>query len=72
MNEWLSSKILKNFDNVTWNEAIVNLHNPKKDQNEKKYINRLIFDEILSTFLINSNIKKNFKKEKKITKKNKF
>ena len=69
MNEWLSSKILKNFDNVTWNEAIVNLHNPKKDQNEKKYINRLIFDEILSTFLINSNIKKNFKRKKKLPKK---
>jgi len=72
MNEWLSSKILKNFDNVTWNEAIVNLHNPKKDQNEKKYINRLIFDEILSTFLINSNIKKNFKRKKKLPKKINF
>ena len=29
MNEWLSSNILKKFDNVSWNEAIINLHNPK-------------------------------------------
>ena len=72
MNEWLSSKILKNFDNITWNEAIANLHNPKTDKNEKKYINRLIFDEILSTFLINSNIKKNFKRKKKLPKKINF
>ena len=69
MNEWLSSNVLKNLDNITWNEAIVNLHNPKRDISDKKYINRLIFDEILSTFLINSNIKKKFKRKKKFPKK---
>ena len=67
VDEWLSSNILKNFDNVSWNDAIINLHNPKKENVNKKYINRLVFDEILSTFLINSNIRKNFKKKKKIT-----
>ncbi|MDA9717818.1 ATP-dependent DNA helicase RecG, partial [Candidatus Pelagibacter sp.] len=56
LNEWLSSDILKKFDNVSWNEAILNLHKPKKNEDKKKYINRLIFDEILSTFLINSNL----------------
>ena len=49
--------------------TIVNLHNPKRDISDKKYINRLIFDEILSTFLINSNIKKKFKRKKKFPKK---
>ena len=70
MDEWLSNRILKHFDNISWNEAVNNLHNPK-NVHKKKYINRLIFDEILSTFLINSNIKKNFKRRKK-SQKNKF
>ncbi len=69
INEWLSNDILKKFDNIGWNEAVTNLHNPKKKFEEKKYINRLIFDEILSTFLINSNIRKNFKRKKKLPKK---
>ena len=68
MNEWLNPEVLKKFDNISWNEAILNLHNPKKEVKEKKYINRLIFDEILSTFLINSKIRKAVKKIKKIKK----
>ena len=69
LDEWLSAEVLNNLDNISWNEAIENLHKPKKKLDEKKYINRLIFDEILSTFLINSNIRKNFKKKVKIQKK---
>ena len=69
MNEWLSNDILKKFNNISWNDAIINLHNPKGNIKNKNYINRLIFDEILSTFLINSNIKKNFKRKKKFPKK---
>ena len=69
LDEWLSANILKYFDNVSWNDAVINLHNPKIEDNDKKYINRLIFDEILSTFLINSNIKKNFKRKNKSPKK---
>ena len=68
INEWLSPKVLKKLHNISWNEAITNLHNPKKKNEEKKYINRLVFDEILSSFLINSNIRKNFKKKSKIPK----
>ena len=68
INEWLNPKVLKKLHNISWNEAITNLHNPKKKNEEKKYINRLAFDEILSTFLINSNIRKNFKKKSKIPK----
>ena len=69
INEWLSPNILKKLGNVSWNEAIINLHKPNKTRIDKKYINRIIFDEILSTFLINSNIRKNFKKNIKIPKK---
>tara|TARA_B100001540_G_scaffold281483_1_gene271595 strand:- start:372 stop:2411 length:2040 start_codon:yes stop_codon:yes gene_type:complete len=69
MSEWLSKDILNKFENISWNEAITNLHKPKQTDIEKKYINRLIFDEILSTFLINSKIRINFKKKNKFPKK---
>ena len=68
INEWLSPSILKKFDNISWNDAVINLHNPQNRIDQKKNIDRLIFDEILSTYLINSNIKKNFKRKKKISK----
>ncbi len=63
INEWLDNDLLKILGNISWNEAIINLHKPHISSNEKKFINRLIFDEILATFLINSNIRKNFKKK---------
>ena len=69
LDEWLSPYMLKKFKNISWNEAIINLHKPKKNTDKKKYINRLIYDEILASFLINSNIKRNFKKKSKIPKK---
>ena len=69
MSEWLSKDILNKFENISWNEAITNLHKPKQTDIEKKYVNRLIFDEILSTFLINSKIRINFKKKNKFPKK---
>ena len=69
INEWHSPYILEIFDNIGWNEAIINLHKPLKKSNEKKYLDRLVFDEILSSFLINSNLKKRFKRRKKIPKK---
>ena len=67
INEWLDKDLLKILGNISWNEAIINLHKPHISSNEKKFINRLIFDEILATFLINSNIRKNFKKKIKNT-----
>ena len=45
------------------------LHNPNNINKKGNFLERLIFDEILSTFLINSKIRKTikkFKKEKKI------
>ena len=69
IDEWLNNDILKVLGGVSWNDAIINLHKPNNKMEEKKYINRLIFDEILSTFLINSNIRKKFKRKFKTPKK---
>jgi ATP-dependent DNA helicase RecG len=69
LKEWHSKNILDKFDNINWNEAIVELH---KSENVGKYQNnfyqRLAFDEIFSTFLVNSEIRKKIKKIKKIGK----
>ncbi len=65
LNEWLSDSILERFNNITWKNAILDMHNPKNIKKKGPFLNRLIFDEILSTFLINSRIRKSIKKIKK-------
>ncbi len=69
LQEWLSKDISKKFNNISWKEAVFQLHNPKNIKKKGSFLNRLIFDEILSTFLINSKIRKAIKKTKKIKKK---
>ena len=67
--EWLDGKILKKFNNVTWNNSILKLHNPKNIGNFKTdFYRRLAFDEILASFLISSEIRKKIKKIKKKSK----
>ena len=69
LDEWLNKEILKKFDNISWKKAVLELHNPNNVNKKGNFLERLIFDEILSTFLINSKIRKTikkFKKEKKI------
>ena len=69
LDEWLSQDILKKFDNISWRESIIKLHDPKNINKKGNFLNRLIFDEILSTFLINSKIRtaiKKIKKDKKL------
>ncbi len=68
LNEWLSERILKKFNNISWKEAIIELHNPKNIKKKGHFLSRLIFDEIISTFLINSKIRKTIKKIKKTNK----
>ncbi len=66
LDEWHSKDILKNFDNICWNESIKELHKPENIGNfEKNFYQRLAFDEIFSTFLVNSEIRKKIKKNKK-------
>jgi len=67
--EWIDSKILKKFGNETWNNSIVKLHDPKNISNYKSnFYRRLAFDEILSSLLISSEIRKKIKKIKKDSK----
>jgi ATP-dependent DNA helicase RecG len=70
LDEWHSKDILDKFGNIKWNEAIVELHKPENIESHKKnFYQRLAFDEIFSTFLVNSEIRK---KIRKIKKKSKF
>ena len=60
---------LKKFDNESWNNSIVKLHDPKNINNYKSsFYKRLAYDEILASFLVNSEIRKKIKKIKKISK----
>ena len=62
----IQKNILDKFGNIKWNEAIIELHKPENIGNHKKnFYQRLAFDEIFSTFLVNSEIRKKIKKIKK-------
>ena len=70
INEWHSKKILKNFNYISWNESIKKLHEPENiGRFKENFYQRLAFDEIFSTFLVNSEVRKKIRKIKK-TKKN--
>jgi ATP-dependent DNA helicase RecG len=69
LNEWHDENVLKNFDNENWNNSIIKLHDPKNIANYKaNFYRRLAYDEILSSFLVNSEIRKKIKKIKKKSK----
>ena len=66
LEEWHDDKILKNFDNISWNQSIIKLHKPENvGKYNSNFYKRLAYDEILSTFLVHSEIRKNIKKIKK-------
>ena len=66
LEEWHSKNILKKFGNISWNNSIKELHNPKNiGKFQKNFYQRLAYDEIFSTFLVNSEIRKKIKKIKK-------
>ena len=70
LDEWHSQEILKKFDNISWNHSIIELHKPENiGKYNENFYKRLAYDEIFSTFLVNSEIRK---KIKKIKKKNKI
>ncbi len=69
-NEWHSKEIMKKFSNISWNNSIKELHKPENiGKFRENFYQRLAFDEIFSTFLVNSEIRKKIKKIKKIKKK---
>ena len=66
LKEWHSNNILKKFNNVTWHESIKKIHSEDFDSLKNSYyLKRLIFDEIMSNFLISSQIRHKVKKHKK-------
>ncbi len=70
IEEWHSKDILKKFNNIGWNDSIKKLHEPENiGKFKESFYQRLAYDEIFSTFLVNSEIRKKIKKVKK-TKKN--
>ena len=70
LNEWHDKEVLKKFGNESWNNAIVKLHDPTNIENYKaKFYKRLAYDEILASFLVNSEIRKKIKRIKKVSKK---
>jgi ATP-dependent DNA helicase RecG len=70
LTEWHDNEVLKIFNNESWNDAIVKLHDPKNIGNYKSnFYKRLAYDEIFASFLVNSEIRKKIKKIKKAAKK---
>ena len=69
LNEWLNKNISNKFENIKWKDAVIQLHDPKNLNKKGSFYKRLVFDEILSSFLINSKIRKSVKKLKKTKKK---
>ncbi len=70
LDEWHSKELLKRFNGISWNESIKELHEPQNQGNYKdNFYQRLAYDEIFSTFLVNSEIRKKIKKIKKKKKK---
>ncbi len=66
LNEWHSTHILNKFDNISWNDSVIELHKSENiDKVKENFYQRLAFDEIFSTFLVNSEIRKKIKKNKK-------
>ena len=66
LDEWLSEEILKNFNNESWKDSIIKIHDPKNIGDTKSnFYKRLAFDEILSSLIVFSQIRKKIKKIKK-------
>ncbi len=73
LDEWHSNQIVKKFGNLSWNNSIVELHKPENiGKYRDNFYQRLAYDEIFSTFLVNSEIRKKIKKIKKKRKKINF
>ncbi len=66
LEEWHSKNVLKKFDNISWADSIKELHKPENiGEYKKNFYQRLAYDEIFSTFIVNSEIRKKIKKRKK-------
>ncbi len=66
LKEWHNENILNKFSGISWNKAIIELHKPENIGNiNSNFYRRLAYDEIFSTFLVQSEIRKKVKRIKK-------
>ncbi len=66
LDEWLPEQVSRLFDNVTWKECVIKIHQEEITKiKNTKYFRRLVFDEIFANFLLSSNIRSKIKKVKK-------
>jgi ATP-dependent DNA helicase RecG len=66
LEEWHEDDILQKFNYISWNNSIVELHEPDNvGKYKSNFYERLAYDEILASFLVNSEIRKKIKKIKK-------
>ena len=66
LEEWHEKKILKKFNNISWNNSIIELHKPENiGKYHSNFYQRLAYDEILASFMVSSEIRKKIKKIKK-------
>ena len=53
LDEWHDKSIMKKFDYINWNQAIIELHKPENIGNyQSNFYRRLSYDEILSSYLV--------------------
>ena len=50
LHEWIPEKVLERNKWPSWKDSIYQMHNPKdvKENDDNKYIERLVFDELFS------------------------
>ena len=66
IEEWHDKDILKKFNNISWNDSIIELHKPENiGKYNSNFYNRLAYDEIFASFLVQSKIRQKIKKIKK-------
>ena len=66
LDEWHDEDILNRFENISWNNSIIELHKPENvGKYKSNFYERLAYDEILASFLVHSEIRKKIKKIKK-------
>ena len=65
INEWHNKDILEKIGNTKWKDSIIYLHKEKQLDLKCKEYKRLAYDEILSSLLVLSQIRKRLKKIKK-------
>ena len=66
LHEWLNPEVLKLFGNESWKSSILKLHDSKNIGNTNTdFYRRLVFDEILASNILFSEIRKSIKKNKK-------